>query len=127
MTAPARTVFAFGVYLVSVGLVLLLVPNVLLGVLGLPATDEPWLRLVGVIVLVLGGYYVVCARAEATVFVRATVAGRTIAAGGLVMLALMWGYWALLLFATFDVACAAWTRSALRRADASAGAPVPAA
>lgn len=120
MVSAARTVVPFGVYLVAVGLILLLIPNVLLTMLGLPNTDEPWIRVIGVVVLVLGSYYIASGRGEAVAFVRASVPGRLFGAGALVVIAVWFRYWPLLLFALPDAAGAVWTRSVLRRsADAT--------
>lgn len=120
MASAPRTVVVFGVYLVAVGLIVLLIPNVLLSMLGLPNTDEPWIRVIGVVVLALAGYYIACGRGEATAFLRASVPVRLSAAVGLVVIAALSGYWSLMLFALPDAAGAAWTRSVLRHsADAT--------
>lgn len=98
---------------------MLLIPNVLLTMLGLPNTDEPWIRVLGVVVLVLGSYYIASGRGEAMAFVRASVPGRLFGAGGLVVIAALFGYWPLMLFVLPDAAGAAWTRSVLRRSAAA--------
>jgi len=115
MSRAARTLVTFGVYLLGVGLVLLLTPDLLLSVLGLPQTDAPWIRIVGLLALVLAGYYIGCGKAETTAFFRASVPGRAFAAAGLLILAVVWGYWQLVLFAVVDGAGAMWTSLALRR------------
>jgi hypothetical protein len=56
MSRSARSVFAFGVYLVAVGLALVALPNTLLALLRFPATHEIWPRVVGVLALVLAYY-----------------------------------------------------------------------
>lgn len=53
MSRPARSVFAFGMYLVAVGLALVALPNPLLALLRFPTTHEIWPRVVGVVALVL--------------------------------------------------------------------------
>lgn len=55
MSPAARTVQLFGISLVGVGTILIVVPNVLLGVLSIPSTDQPWIRILGLVVLVLAG------------------------------------------------------------------------
>ena len=38
MTAAARSIFAYGIYLLDQGIVILLIPNVALSLFGLPQT-----------------------------------------------------------------------------------------
>ena len=46
MSPAARSVFVFSSYLWVLGGVLLLVPNVLLSLFGIPETNEVWVRVV---------------------------------------------------------------------------------
>jgi hypothetical protein len=124
VSPAARTVQIWGLYALGVGLVLLLVPNVLLDVLRIPTTDEPWIRIMGVLALAIGVYYLGGARTGAPVFFRATVAGRVVVAVGIVVLAVVWGYWAAILFAVAEVISALWTWTALRSEEP---APTPSA
>jgi energy-converting hydrogenase Eha subunit A len=96
-------------------LVVLLVPNVLFELLRVPQTDEPWIRVLGVIAIALGVYFVSGARSEATSFLKGTVLGRLIIAAGATVLFALWGYWPAILFALAEAAGALWTWSALRR------------
>ena len=68
MSKSARSVLVFGVYLVLLGLVLIAVPNVLLGAFGLALTTEVWVRVVGMLVLCLAFYYIQAATHELTSF-----------------------------------------------------------
>jgi uncharacterized membrane protein len=70
MSHPAKSLFAFGCYLVLLGVTLLLAPNVLLGLFRLPLTTDVWIRVVGMLVLFLGVYEVVLARAENRLFMQ---------------------------------------------------------
>jgi len=58
MNTAAKTLFIFGIYLCGLGLVLLLVPNLVLQVFGVPPTHEVWIRINGMFVLCLSFYYV---------------------------------------------------------------------
>jgi hypothetical protein len=114
MSRLAKTVFAFGVYLSAVGIILVLSPNTLLAVLGIPTTTEVWIRVLGVVVGVLGGYYVQAARYELTPFFRATIWGRAVVFllfGAFVMLGLARP--TLVLFGAIDLLGALWTAAAL--------------
>lgn len=116
MSHPARTVFAFACYLLPLGLMLLLVPNLLLGLFQIPPTSEVWIRVVGMLVTFLGVYYVVAARAELRPFIiwsarlRASV---FLFFGAFVLAGLAPPV--LLLFGAVDAAGALWTWSALRK------------
>lgn len=116
MSAAAKSVFVFGIYLVVVGLGLIAAPNPFLAPLGfLTAADGSWLRVLGVLVLCLAAYYCAAARAGFTPFFRWTVfvrAGVFVAFGALVLLQLAPKPLALL--GTVDLIAAGWTAAALR-------------
>lgn len=76
MSKSAASVFVFGVYLVFLGLLLVIVPNVLLRIFGFAPTTDVWVRVVGVLVLCLASYYVLAARREMVEFFRWTVGVR---------------------------------------------------
>lgn len=116
MTPAARSVQVFGWYVVVLGLTTLLVPNILLGLFGLEPTTEPWIRVVGTLLLPLAAIYLVAARAEATAIFRITVWNRC-----WILVAFV-AFWQLdiappqlIVFAIVDVAGAAWTWMSLRR------------
>jgi hypothetical protein len=73
MSSSAKSVFVFGCYMLLLGVPLLFVPNLLLGVFGFPPTQEVWIRIVGLLVLYLGVYYVLAGRKEIRAFISATV------------------------------------------------------
>ena len=47
MSRAARSVFVFAIYLFVLGLWLLLVPNTLLRLFGMPDAQDVWIRVVG--------------------------------------------------------------------------------
>jgi hypothetical protein len=119
MKDAARSILAFGIYLVGLGTGLLLAPDTMLALFGQPPTAEPWLRVVGLVALVLGTYYVAAARAGLRPFFGWTVKGRAFGAVVLVLLVVRDLAPAfVLLMAALDAAGAAWTAVALRRAAA---------
>lgn len=69
----ARTVLVFGLYLLLVGFVLVLAPEVLLKPLGVPPSQDFWPRIVGGLTLALATCYLVAARAKLLGFIRASV------------------------------------------------------
>jgi hypothetical protein len=115
MSKAAFTVKAFGVYLVLLGVALVFVPNLLLGLFGIPATSEVWIRVVGLLAFNVGIYYWYAAKSEArpfflaSVYVRAAVPFVFIA---FVVLGLASPL--LVLFGVIDLAGGAWTFVALR-------------
>jgi hypothetical protein len=117
MSDPARTVLAFGWYILILGAVLVLAPNLLLTAFGLPPTEEVWIRVVGMLLLFLGGYYQLAARAEWTPFFRASVWFRGLVIVFFAAFVLL-GFVkpALLGFAVVDLLAALWTATALRHA-----------
>jgi hypothetical protein len=70
VSKSATSVFVFGVYLVFLGLLLIIAPNVLLRIFGFAMTTEVWVRVVGVLVLCLAFYYVQAGRRELVEFFR---------------------------------------------------------
>ena len=115
MSRAARSMMVFGVYFIATGAVLVFTPNILLQLLRVPPTTEPWIRVLGVVAGVLGAYYITAARQELIGFFRATVWGRRIFVVGLLLLVLLsWAPPILLGFGLFDAAGALWTRAALR-------------
>lgn len=76
MKKTSTSLLVFGVYLVGMGLGLLIIPNVVLGMLGLPPTDEIWIRVLSVVTLVLAYYYISAARADLKTFAQWTVPAR---------------------------------------------------
>jgi len=114
MSPAARTMFAYGLYMIASGLSFALAPNAFLPLAGLPPTSEPWIRVFALLVTNLGLYYVVAARHELTVFFRISLVGRVLMLAGLVGLVVLGGYsWRLILFGVPDQLSAFWTWRAL--------------
>ena len=114
MSRAAVSILAFGVYLLVLGVGLLFFPDALLFLFGQPPTHEPWLRVVGLVVVVLALYYFSAAREEVTPFFRWTLVGRPLAVVGLVVLVATGrapGF--VLILGAIDALCAAWTWKAL--------------
>ncbi|HYK04153.1 MAG TPA: hypothetical protein VE974_20550 [Thermoanaerobaculia bacterium] len=125
MTPAARSVFVFGVYVVVVGILVTFAPAEILRVLQFPPAADEWIRMVGILSLVIGAYDIVSGRSNAEANIRASVpirVGFAVCCCALVGLRLMPPQ--LLLLAAIDVAGAVWTALALRgsRSVAEAGA-----
>lgn len=111
------SIMVFGVYAMLTGVVLIISPNTLLGMFGMPPASEIWIRVAGLLALIVGYYYWACGRAGAVAFFRATIRGRlAFCVGGATLVALAGAPVQLLMFGTADLAGAAWTAWALRSA-----------
>ena len=115
MSNPAKSIFVHGIYLALSGLGLIMIPNLLFGLLGIPPTHEVWIRLVGVLTLILGFYFFQAARKEVVEFMRWTVVARLTFMTFCVIFVLL-GFIGpvLLLFGLLDLLGAVWTILALR-------------
>jgi hypothetical protein len=66
----------FSIYMLLQGLALLVLPNLLLGLFGIPETQEAWIRLIGIALVILAYYYYQCVKHRITVFYSFTVPTR---------------------------------------------------
>jgi len=80
----------FGWYMVVVvGLGFMLFPMLILNLFGLSAGDDVWIRFVGMLASIIGGYYLLVVRAEIDRFIPWTVAMRYYAAAFMVLMVLV--------------------------------------
>ena len=115
MSKSARSIFVFSLYLYVLGAILVLIPNVLLRLFLFPATNEVWIRVVGMLVFLLGFYYFQVARNELRKFFQWSVYARS--AVLLFFIAFVIAGLAppvLILFGIIDAAAAIWTQLSLR-------------
>lgn len=116
MSKPARTIQIWSFYLLGLGLTLLLMPNVLLTLFGFPPTEEVWIRVVGMLVLVLAYYCFEAARQEVRPFFEWSVKARVAVLFFFIAFVLLGlALPALILFGVVDLVGALWTEWALRR------------
>ena len=110
MSAAALSILVFGIYLVVIGSGFMLIPNSILPLFKFPQTNEPWIRVLGIVVLVLGFYYIIAAQNELSSFFWATVVGRF---GVLILFSLLVIFKKakpmLILFGLIDALGAVWT------------------
>ena len=72
MSKSAKSVLIYGIYLAINGLMLLLIPNVLISSLGIESTNEVWIRLSGILLMAIAVYYIIGAKYEIIVILKAT-------------------------------------------------------
>jgi hypothetical protein len=104
------------VYVIISGLQLLFVPNFLLGMFGIAPTSEIWIRVLGMLVLVLSIYYYAIYKKGDKEIVRATVQGRLLFCAGLVMFVILGMAPPVLIgFAVAETGLALWSLNEIRR------------
>ena len=110
MSRAATSIVVYSIYLIAQGVVLLVIPNVALGLFGLPTTQEVWVRVLGYSLLAVSGYFLVAARREVTDLFLISIVFRLalpVVFGAFV--ALGYAKPTLLLLAPADVLFAVWT------------------
>jgi len=116
MSHPARSVYVASLYLIGLGCGLIIIPNIVLSLFGLPPTHEVWIRMLGMMTLFLGIFQNRIARDELRSFFRLTVILRLSVVGFVCGFILM-GVAApiFILITPVDVLGAGWTWIALKR------------
>jgi len=110
MSSAGLSVFVFGIYLVINGLGFTFMPNFSLGLFGLPETQEPWIRIMGWLMVLIGYYYIQTGRNDLKQFFSWTVQARiSVFIIFLVFYFLGWAPTTLLIFGAVDLAGAIWT------------------
>jgi hypothetical protein len=116
MTPSAKSVYYFGMYLVLLALILIVQPNLMLGMFGLPLTDEVWIRVVGMLVFALSIYYMVVGKTGHTLFLLVTVYVRSSIILFFIAFTLAgWVQPVIILFGAVDLLGAVWTYTALKK------------
>ena len=115
MTAPSTTIRVYGWYFIGMGLAMAIVPNALLGLLRVPPARESWIRILGVVVAILGSYYLAAARENNRAFFRWTTFGRAVVLPAFIILVVFADAPPMaILFGVIDAIGALWTHLALR-------------
>ena len=123
MSKSAFSAKVFAVYLFTAGALLAVVPNVLLSGLLIPQTSEVWIRVIGVIAVMIGIYAWDAATHEAKSFFVTSVYTRcTVFVAFVVFAALGLGSPMIILFGVADLLGGVWTYFALK-ADARSANP----
>lgn len=123
MSKSAFSVKVFAVYLFIAGALLATVPNFLLSILFIPQTSEVWIRVIGVIAIMIGIYAWDAATHETKSFFVTSVYTRCIVFMAFtVFAALGLGSPMIMLFGVADLLGGIWTRFALN-ADAQSATP----
>jgi hypothetical protein len=116
MNKSAFSLFVFSIYMFILGSLLVVIPNVLLSLFNVAETHEVWIRVAGMLILIIGFLDFMAARNELLLYIRWTVFGRlavavfliTFVVLGLAPPILIW-------FGVIDALGAIWTLVSLRR------------
>ena len=120
MSKTAFSIRVFSIYMLTLGLTLITVPNLLLFLFGIPKTQEVWIHVVGLLVFILGYFNFMASRHELCLFFRWTVPARLLVAVFFVTVIILdLAPPVLLLFGIIDFASAAWTVVCLRADEPS--------
>lgn len=115
MSKAAFSLRVFSIYLFALGSVLVAAPNLMLSFFGIPETHEVWIRVVGVLVLVIGYVDFMASRNELSALFHWSVAARLAVLVFFVsFVALGFAPPILVLFGAIDAAAAIWTAVCLR-------------
>ncbi|QOI98098.1 MAG: hypothetical protein HRU69_11645 [Flammeovirgaceae bacterium] len=110
MTAASKSVQYFAIYLLLLGLALIIFPNSMLSVLMMPETNEPWIRVVGVLVFNLGIFYFYMASTNNPLFLTLSVYLRSSVIVWFAVFSLLeWVSPMIILFGVVDLLAAGWT------------------
>ena len=125
MSNAARSMFAFGIYLIGLGTILVFLPGLAFVVFGLTDTEGVWIRGFGMLLLFLAFFCIQSARKELTEYMRWTVYTRSsVILFFTVFVVMKLANPVLLLFGLIDLMPATWTALALRSSKQSK--PIPA-
>lgn len=115
MSKSAFSLRVFSIYMFGLGTVLVTAPNLMLSFFGVPPTHEVWIRVVGMLVLILGYLDFMASRTEMLAFFRWSVPARlSVPVFFMAFVALGYAPPILILFGAIDGAAAIWTAVCLR-------------
>lgn len=125
MSKSAFSLFVFSLYMFVLGMVLVVVPNLMLSLFNVAETQEVWIRVVGMLILIIGFLNFMASRNELIIYIRWTVYGR-LAVPLFLTLFVAFGLAppVLILFGVIDALAAVWTAVSLRNDVASSTFPI---
>lgn len=116
MSKSALSLRVFSIYMFVLGSFLVVRPNALLSVFALPETHEVWIRVIGMLVLILGYFDFMASRHEVETFFRWSVYVRlAVPVFFIVFVLLAFASPILILFGAIDAVGAVWTAVSLRK------------
>ena len=118
MTPTAKSVFYYSFYMLGMGLGLLFIPSLILGIFGFDATNDVWIRVLGLFTFCAGMLYFYCGRTNQTGFFRISIIERVVFFLGMAGIVLFLPANPLLAWiGSVDLLGAIWTALTLRNAS----------
>lgn len=115
MSKSAFSLRVFSIYMFTLGSILVIAPNLMLSLFGVPETQEVWIRVVGMLVLNIGFLDFMASRNELRDFFRWSVPVRlAVPVFFVAFVAMGFAPPVLLLFGAIDAVAAIWTAICLR-------------
>lgn len=116
MSKSAFSVRVFSIYMIVFGSVLIVAPNLILSIFAVAETHEVWIRIVGLLMLIVGYLDFMASRNELLLFFHWTVAARlSVPVFFIAFVVLGFAPPILILFGAIDAAGAIWTAVCLRK------------
>ncbi len=116
VSGSALSLYVFGTYSMINGLLSATVPNIILPLAGFQLDPQPWVRMGGVLIALIGFYYIVAARHNLVPFFRATVLGRIVVVSATIVFSIVLQVQPQIVYLALpDLAGAIWTFIALRK------------
>jgi hypothetical protein len=120
MKNSTLSMLVFASYLAVLGILFAIIPNTVITLFGFDPVTDVWIRIMGMILVILAYYYSMAIKEQATNFYRWTAYGRfPIFFVLLAFVLLDLAPPILILFGAFDTSCAIWTGLALKREAAN--------
>jgi hypothetical protein len=116
MKSWKNSLYAQIIYMAGIGLGLLLAPKMVSGMLPIGSVEEIWVRVLGLLALVLCFYYYSAIRENAIWFAKASYLGRYVFCLGFAVLGYSYELPVLVALAVFEALLATWTWWSLRGA-----------
>lgn len=127
MNPACKTIYLFGFYPLLAGLSMIIAPALPLQILGWPIEGLDWIRMLGVVTMIVGYYYLQLGRNDVLVFCRYSAQMRLIIPFVFSLLVIVFNMNPLYIALTaVDFAGGLWTALALRKQGMTVFAPVTA-
>ena len=116
MNPACKTIYLFGFYPLLAGLSMIIAPALPLQILGWPVEGLDWIRMLGVVTMIVGYYYLQLGRNDVLAFCRFSAQARIIIPFVFALLVVVFDMNPLYIALTaVDFAGGVWTASALRK------------